>query len=307
MRTPVPASRLPAPPDTAPARTLARRGPARTARKPRVPRPPAASDDDSSVPPKPALLGSIGFWQRPRTAEAAERTHLAAVFAFVADDAGGRRRPRCDRTRADRGLARRAAACGVLPRFQAVMALVGGGLLVLCAMAMAWGGALSGTMLGVRLRRGLATWLMVAAIVAFAAWLVWAFFIDSARRSSRPNAEAANGLSGMVVAPTVIAAVGALIATASMSWGYGRPIQLSLRCAHHRGAGLRDRRDLAVPSDPDATMWMTWTAASLVAGRGRVPRTCHWSRRRTACAHVTRAGAATARLSRCSWHGSRRW
>ena len=221
----------------------------------------ATPDGDSPGPPKPALLGSLGFWQRPRTAEAAERTHLAAVFAFVlmtlAVDAV------LDAT--GLGLTEawlQGSIAWRLAPFQAVMALVGG-LLALCAVAMAWGGALSGPMSAVRVRRGLATWLMVAAIAAFAVWVAWAFFIDSGAPLVPPNAAAAHGLSGMVVAPTLIAAVGALIATASLSWGYGRPIQFLCGALIFAALGFAIVATLRA-DDPDATMWMTWTAAILV-------------------------------------------
>jgi hypothetical protein len=221
----------------------------------------ATPDDDAPGPPKPALLGCLGFWQRPRTAEAAERTHLAAVFAFVLMTLA------VDAVLDATGLGltevwlQGSSAWRVAP-FQAVMALVGG-LLVLCTVAMAWGGALSGPMSAVRVRRGLATWLMVMAIVAFAAWVAWALFIDSGAPIAPANAEAAHGLSGMVVAPTLIAAVGALIATASMSWGYGRAIQFFCGALILAALGFAIVATLRA-DDPDATMWMTWTAVILV-------------------------------------------
>ena len=153
------------------------------------------------------------------------------------------------------------AAWRIAP-FQAVMALVGG-LLVLCTVAMAWGGALSGPMPAVRVRRGLATWLMVTAIVAFAVWIAWAFFIDRGAPVVPPSPADAKGLSGMVVAPTSIAAVGALIATASMSWGYGRPIQFLCGALIIAALGIAMLATLR-PHHPNATIW-TATAILVVA------------------------------------------
>jgi hypothetical protein len=225
------------------------------------PAPTAGSGDtDVSAPPRPALLGSLGFWQRPRTAEAAERTHLAAVFAFVlmtlAIDA------LLDATglRIAEVLLPGSSAWQIAP-FQAAMALIGA-FLVLCAVAMAWGGALSGTMAVVRVRRGIATWIMVSAVISFAVWLVWAFFVDPVAPIVPPDAEAADGLSGMVIAPTAIAAVGALIATASLSWGYGRLIKLL--CGALIVAALGFAALATLLADDSDAMWMTWTSASLV-------------------------------------------
>ncbi|MFE7844258.1 hypothetical protein ACFUTX_03570 [Microbacterium sp. NPDC057407] len=262
-----------------------------------------ASDvDDSSAPPRPALLGSVGFWQRPRTAEAAERTHLAAVFAFVVMTLS------VDAVLDATGLGltevwlQGSSAWREAP-FPAVMALVGGGL-VLCTVALAWGGALSGRMTAVRVRRGLATWLMVASIVAFAVWLSWAFFVDSAAPVPPPNGAAADGLSGMVVAPTVIAAVGALIALASLSWGYGRGIQVVCGVLILGALGFAVVATLRA-DDPDATNLMTYIAAGLVIAAviaSYAPLLVRENRTRARYAGWRGNGAAVALLS--AWFAS---
>lgn len=183
---------------------------------------PPADGRDAAEPPHPALLGSIGFWRRPRTAEATERTHIAAVFAFIvmilATD-----------VMLDRSGVTLSAAWTRLPGvwsaapFAAGMAAWSAGL-VLLTVGLAWGGSLSGTRRDARVLRAVSFVAMLAAIVTYAVWLAWAVWIDRATDAATATI-AVGGLSGMTVMPTVVAALGALIALASLSWGYAWPIR----------------------------------------------------------------------------------
>lgn len=178
---------------------------------------------DAADPPHPALLGSIGFWRRPRTAEATERTHIAAVFAFIvmilAIDVA-----------LDRSGLTLSEVWAQLPALaQAAPFAVGmaawSAALVILTVALAWGGSLSGTRRDAHVLRAVSFVAMLAAIVTYFAWLVWAVWLD--QTAAPVTAAATEGLNGMTVIPTVIAAIGALIALASLSWGYARPLRVT--------------------------------------------------------------------------------
>lgn len=187
-----------------------------------VPRADRGKTRGENAPPIPPILGSQGFWQRTRTAETAERTHLAAVFglilAVLAVDA------LLDAT--GLGLVE---VLGQIPAvidtaaFPFVMSVIGI-VVVAVTLALAWTGALSGENQGRRSLRGFSAFVLIFAALAFAVWLVWAIWIDKAE-AVYTDAGTTNGLHGMILVPTAIAALGALIALASLSWGYGRIVR----------------------------------------------------------------------------------
>lgn len=171
-----------------------------------------------SQPPWPPLLASTGFWLRARTTQISERTHLAAAFALVlfllaADalkDATGW-------NPVELGQNLPAAAARATVPFWATA--VGGALLV-GTFVMAFATALSGKIEGNRIKRRFATSLVWASALSYVAWCVWA--VAATRTAARADQFSGDlAFDGLVVVPTSIAALGAIIAVASLTWGYG--------------------------------------------------------------------------------------
>lgn len=172
---------------------------------------------DPSDPPRPPLLASAGFWQRARIAKTSERTHVAAAFSLVlfllaADallDATGME-PLDVVTRPGE-----AASSATVPFWATVI----GGVLLLGAFQMAFVTGLSGKLAGDRAKRRWATLLLALSALASVAWSVWAIAMRAETTGVGPLA-GDRAVDGLVIVPTAIAALGALIAVGSLSWGY---------------------------------------------------------------------------------------
>ncbi|MGR0219544.1 hypothetical protein [Agromyces sp. ZXT2-6] len=169
------------------------------------------------VPPRPPLLSSAVFWQGTRSAQLSERTHLAAVLAFVllvlATDAHMG-------TDGAVSLADMTPPGSLAPESAIpFVAMVAGALLLLGAVVLAIAGGMSGARVEVRTKRAWATALLWVAAIGYTGWTLWAILTQ--RTSARADDDV---LVGAVVVPTALAAVGALIALASLTWGYRRPV-----------------------------------------------------------------------------------
>lgn len=171
-----------------------------------------------AAPPRPALLASPGFWHRSRVAQTSERAHLAGAIALtvllLAADAFVDSFPGEGPLDVLFGGGRTATANPV-PFTLTVVASV----LVVGTIAITAAAGLSGKIWSTRSKRGWSTVLLVLSTVAYLVWLWWAILV-SRNNDAGVTAADADSLRGLVVAPTVIAAGGALIAVASLSWGY---------------------------------------------------------------------------------------
>lgn len=171
-----------------------------------------------AAPPRPALLASAGFWHRSRVAQTSERAHLAGAIALtlllLAADA------LVDSFPGEGTLdvlfgGGRIAALSPVPFALTVIASI----LLLGTVAITAAAGLSGKVWSRRSKRGWSTVLLVLSAVAYLVWLWWALLIARDNGVGAVPADAGS-LRGLIVAPTVIAAGGALIAVASLSWGY---------------------------------------------------------------------------------------
>lgn len=185
---------------------------------------PAEGDASEADPPRPALLSSAGFWHRSRVGQTTERAHFAAAIALIlfllAEDALLDAVPRPVSVRGadligvlsgriDPGSA------GPVPLVALTVAVV----LLAGAAVIAAAAGLSGKSWSTRSKRGWSTAILVIAAAAYLAWVVWAIVAVRAPTAGEQLATA-GGLRGLTVTPTAIAAGGALIAVASLTWGY---------------------------------------------------------------------------------------
>lgn len=171
-----------------------------------------------SDPPHPPLLASTKFWQRARATQISERTHLSAVFSLVmlllAADA------LMDATGSDpiqlvldAGVA---AVKAPVPFWGTVL----GALLLVSAFAMVFASGRSGNIEGDRVKRNLATALVLASALLYVGWCAWA--ISSTRGAVTAEDFAGDReFNGLIVVPGTIATLGGIIAIASLTWGYG--------------------------------------------------------------------------------------
>jgi alpha-beta hydrolase superfamily lysophospholipase len=186
------------------------------------------ADDDASEadPPRPALLSSAGFWHRSRVGQTSERAHFAAAIALIllllaADalldalpGAGRVAVPGADLIDVLTGRVDTAGA-GPVP----LLALMVAAALLAGSAVIAAAAGLSGKSWSTRSKRGWSTAFLVIAAVAYVAWVAWAIF--AARMPTAGGQLAAtSSLRGLIVTPTALAAGGALIAVASLTWGY---------------------------------------------------------------------------------------
>ncbi|WP_411721936.1 hypothetical protein [Mycetocola sp.] len=178
-------------------------------------------------PPRPALLSSAGFWHRSRVGQTSERAHFAAAIALIllllAADAlldaipgeGPDSVPGADLIDV---LLGRVDTTGA--DFVPFIALMVAAVLLVGAAVIAAAAGLSGKSWSTRSKRGWSTAILVFSAVAYVAWVAWAILVARAPTVGEQLPDAARSLRGLTVTPTVIAAGGALIAVASLTWGY---------------------------------------------------------------------------------------
>lgn len=173
-------------------------------------------------PPRPPLMSKGTFWLRTRTAQTSERTHLAAAFAFVLALLGADALMDATRKEPLQILAdlRGVSAQAPYPFWFTVT----GTLLLVGAIVMVYLTGLNGMATGDRIKRVVATILAWASALAYGGWCVWAIFLSGA--TPMVEEEVARDLAGQIVIPTFIAAVGAIIAVASLTWGYHKGYQI---------------------------------------------------------------------------------
>jgi alpha-beta hydrolase superfamily lysophospholipase len=176
-------------------------------------------------PPRPALLSSAGFWHRSRVGQTSERAHFAAAIALILlllaadaliDSVPGRGLatvPGADLIDVILGRVNTVGAGPVPFLTLAVSAALLVGAVVITAAA-----GLSGKSWSTRSKRGWSTTILVLSAAAYVAWIAWALLV--ARASAAEQLAGGSSLRGLTVTPTVIAAGGALIAVASLTWGY---------------------------------------------------------------------------------------
>ncbi|HEU0183176.1 MAG TPA: hypothetical protein VFR16_13375 [Agromyces mariniharenae] len=183
--------------------------------------PEAVRDAVSAKGRRPPLLAARSFWSESRIAYTTERAHFAGVIALVlfllAYDAlveAARTIPWPS------GPDKFASFVTWFGQLVAVapwpfwMGVVGAGLLVVSAGIVILGG-MSGRRMPTVVKRVLATILLVASVVAYAVWLGWAIWGSHDIGQSGDST-----FVGLEVTPGVIATLCALIAVASLSWGY---------------------------------------------------------------------------------------
>ncbi|SFR70978.1 hypothetical protein SAMN05428970_1087 [Agromyces sp. CF514] len=167
----------------------------------------------------PPLLESKGFWRRSKVAHTSERAHFAASIALVlfllAWDAwiGA----------AGNGHEWDPASWLSLDPAGHLVPLIGvlaGAALLAGSLVMTAAAGLSNARWSTRSKRAWSSVLLVGSVCAYLAWLIWTFMPDS---TDVPDDGKALGLA---IAPGVISTICALIAVASLTWGYGwqRPI-----------------------------------------------------------------------------------
>lgn len=226
----------------------------------------AASDPNSLTspdvaPPKPPLLGTKGFWQRSRVAHTTERTHVAAAIALVlfllSYDAMMDAHPEISPLE----LFTRVDYLRETP-VQATTAAVAT-LLLLTAAIVTGAAGMPGKVISIRSKRGWSTLLLIVTSITYLCWAGWALL--AVRQPEVAGAFSGDAdLRGLVVAATFIAALGAGIAVASLSWGLGwrrmvvYPLVaiafVSVGIAELREDSTKDESLLSAPSLSNATI-----------------------------------------------------
>lgn len=178
-----------------------------------------ADDQPADVrPPRPPLLGSVGFWHRAPVAQTSERSHLAGAIALIllllAADALLDTNPDADPVALFTGFA------GTVPENTVpFLGVLAGAILLAGAFVVTAAAGMSGTIWSVRSKRAWSSALLLLSIAAYGSWLWWALLGTRVEATAyAPVGDSA--LRGLIIAPTVLAAAGALIAVASLSWGY---------------------------------------------------------------------------------------
>ncbi|MGC5077638.1 hypothetical protein [Agrococcus sp. DT81.2] len=217
------------------------------------------------APPRPPLLASPAFWQRSRVAQTSERAHLAGSIALVvlllAGDA------LLDGQPAGTPVLALVASGALLSSPFAAPVTAAAAIVLLGAVAIVVVAGLSEKRLSVRKLRAWSSVLLVAAVALYLLWLGTALLLQ-------PDAAAAIGLDGdlgqrgLLLTPTVIAALGALIAVASLAWGLGwrRPVvrallALALLAVAAAELGVRPVED----QSPWPRFWLSVIAVAAVA------------------------------------------
>lgn len=170
----------------------------------------------ANQPPRPPLMSKGSFWLRTRAAQISERTHLAAAFSFVLALLGADALMDVTGKEPLQILADLPGASAQVPF--PFWFTVTGVLLLLGAIVMVYLTGLNGMATGDRIKRIIATILVWASAITYGGWCVWAIFLSGATPGAEE--ETARDLAGQIVVPTFIAAVGAIIAVASLTWGY---------------------------------------------------------------------------------------
>ena len=224
------------------------------------------SGAEDVAPPRPPLLASPAFWQRSRVAQTSERAHLAGSIALVllllAGDAVLDAQPAGTPILAliASGALVTGSAFAPAMTAAAVILLVGAVTVVVVA-------GLSEKRLSVRKLRGWSSALLVVAVALYALWLGTALLLQpDAAQAIGLRGDA--GLRGLLLTPTVIAALGALIAVASLAWGLGwrRPVirvllALALLAVAAAELGVRPTE----AASPWPRLWLSVIAVAAVA------------------------------------------
>jgi alpha-beta hydrolase superfamily lysophospholipase len=175
--------------------------------------------DADVKPPRPPLLGSAGFWHRAPVAQTSERSHLAGAIALVllllAADALLDSAPDADPVAVFAGFPGRIPESTV--PFLGVLA---GAILLAGAFVVTAAAGMSGTIWSVRSKRAWSTALLLLSIFAYGAWLWWTLIVTRVEAGGYLPLPGDSALRGLIIAPVVLAATGALIAVASLNWGY---------------------------------------------------------------------------------------
>ncbi|MET1051172.1 MAG: hypothetical protein ABWX65_00895 [Mycetocola sp.] len=166
-------------------------------------------------PPRPALLSSAGFWRRVRVANTTARAHFAGAIALtmllLGGDALSDAYPGSDVLGVVTSVVRDGVDGGTAV---ALGVMVIGVILLAAVFALTAAARLTDAKWSLRSKNLWSAAILAVAIVGYVVWLVW----------SLANREATgildSELRGLIVAPTLIAAGAALIAVASLAWGY---------------------------------------------------------------------------------------
>ncbi len=181
---------------------------------------PAGQSSADAAPPRPPLLASTGFWLRAPVAQTSERAHLAGAIALIllllASDALLDSAPGADPAGVLLG------SLGMSGRSVPALGTATGALLLAGAFVMTAAAGMTGKTWSTPSKRRWSTALLIFSIVAYGLWLWWA--LTAARDELAPGNPypGDSALRGLIITPTVIAALGALIAVASLAWGYRR-------------------------------------------------------------------------------------
>ncbi|MRG60275.1 hypothetical protein GE115_10405 [Agromyces sp. CFH 90414] len=162
----------------------------------------------------PPLLESSGFWRRSKVAHTSERAHFAASISLVlfllawdawigASGSASEWDP--------------AAWLALDPDGQPVpfVGVIVGAVLLAGSITITAAAGLSHTRWSTRSKRAWSSIALVASVLAYLAWLIWSFTPDA---TTVPDDGKALGLT---IVPGVISTICALIAVASLTWGYG--------------------------------------------------------------------------------------
>lgn len=183
------------------------------------PHPRSKGQQGEADPPRPALLASASFWHRSRVAQTSERAHFAGAVALIilllSSDALVDSFPDADPL--DVLLGGLGTVAGSPVPFTAVVI---GALLLAGAFAITAAAGLSGKIWSIRSKRGWSTVLLVVSAVSYVLWICWALIVARDDVAGAGEFAGDSSMRGLIVTPTVIAAGGALIAVASLSWGY---------------------------------------------------------------------------------------
>lgn len=183
------------------------------------PRDAQSRENGEAALPRPALLSSLGFWHRARVAQTSERAHFAGaialtVFLLPADAL-------MDALSVNGPLGALPGEVFRIPGSAFVVTIMLIGLVLLVAsFVIAAAAGLSGERWSRRSKRGWSTSLLVLSVATYVAWIVWALLVARDDVIGAGQFPGDGALRGLVIAPIVIAAVGALIAVSSLSWGY---------------------------------------------------------------------------------------
>lgn len=233
--------------------------------------PKAVRDAVSADDRRPPLLAAKGFWRESRIAYTTERAHFAGVIALVlfllaydalVEAASSVSWPSGSPDQFTSFVIwfGQLAAVAPWPFWMDVVAAV---LLMVSAAIVILGG-MSGRRMPTVVKRVLATILLVASVVAYAVWLGWAIW-----GSHNSGQSGDTTFVGLEVTPGVIATLCALIAVASLSWGYPirRWVAAALVVLAFASVVLAEIIPHLVSDESGEgwRVWLSWTAVAIVA------------------------------------------